>query len=140
MRFGPIFPQLAILALLAVTGPQAARAQAGLGMELIRNCGTELKTYCDDVTVGGGRKVACLYAYNDRLTVRCALTLHKATVHAERAMAAMRNVVSQCLGDVDRFCAGIIPGKGRIALCLLANKPSLSRGCRRAISPLGPNP
>lgn len=118
----------------------SASAQARLGLQLAHDCGHELVAHCGDVTVGGGRKVACLFAYHDRLSVKCALTLHKATVFAEKSMAAMRRVVNQCGADIDQHCSKIIPGQGRVALCLLANRPSLSRGCHSALAPLGRNP
>ena len=104
---------------------------------MAQDCGPELRNFCGDVTGGGGRKIACLFAYHDKLPVHCALTLHQATGHAENAMATMRRVVNRCIGDVDRYCSRIVPGQGRIALCLLANKPKLSKGCRNALGPLG---
>lgn len=132
----------AILCFLAIHTNSAttASAQAQLGFQLARDCNQELAAHCADVRVGGGRKVACLFAYNDRLSVRCALTLHRATVFAEKSMSALRQVVELCGADIDRHCAKIIPGQGRIALCLMANRPTLSRGCRHALAPLGANP
>ena len=129
---------LAVLAIHSITSSPAS-AQAQLGLQLARDCNRELAAHCAGVTVGGGRKVACLFAYNDRLSVRCALTLHKATVFAEESMSALRQVVQRCGADINRHCADIIPGQGRIAICLRANHKVLSRGCRHALASPGAN-
>ena len=41
--------------------------------------------------------------------------------------------VEKCLPDVQKFCAGIQPGEGRIEACLQANERKLSAVCRRTI-------
>ncbi len=140
MRFQALLLPVLLPAAILFGAETPASAQARLGMQLAHDCGRELVAHCGDVTVGGGRKVACLFAYNDRLSVKCALTLHRATIFAEKSMAALRRVVDQCGADIDQHCSKIIPGQGRVALCLLANRPSLSNGCRSALAPIGSNP
>jgi len=43
-------------------------------------------------------------------------------------------VVDACRDDALRLCPGVVPGGGRIAGCLLAQMPALSRDCYGAIA------
>ena len=43
-------------------------------------------------------------------------------------------VSNACRGDAARLCAGVVPGGGRIAACLVAQMPALSRDCHNAIA------
>ena len=46
----------------------AARMQGQLAAEVLQGCNTELVRYCADVTPGEGRLLACLFAYDDKLS------------------------------------------------------------------------
>ena len=46
-----------------------------------------------------------------------------------RPRDAIRGAWSACNEDVLRFCAGILPGGGRILSCLAANRDRLSPAC-----------
>lgn len=118
------------------TSPSPALSQDEAARQLVKNCGPELATHCSNVTVGGGRKLACLFAYNDKLSGRCELTLYLAAAHLERALSAVRRVAGRCRRDIDAHCSRIVPGQGRIALCLMANRPSLSNQCKVALAGL----
>ncbi|MCX7111165.1 MAG: cysteine rich repeat-containing protein [Proteobacteria bacterium] len=41
-----------------------------------------------------------------------------------------------CKADVERLCAGVEPGGGRIKACLMANKEQMSVGCAQALMKL----
>jgi hypothetical protein len=43
-------------------------------------------------------------------------------------------VVDACRDDARRLCPGVLPGGGRIAACLVAQMPALSRDCYGAIA------
>ena len=47
--------------------------------------------------------------------------------------SARGQLVPACRGDVQRFCAGISLGGGRIVHCLEENAAKLSAGCKEAI-------
>jgi hypothetical protein len=68
------------------------------------------------------------------------LTLLLVTCAATAAQSApAQTVVAACIGDAQKLCAGVQPGGGRIAACLLQHKDSLSDGCKRAAGlPVGP--
>ncbi|WP_424362630.1 cysteine rich repeat-containing protein [Methylocystis parvus] len=41
-------------------------------------------------------------------------------------------VLTYCKDDVERLCAGVQPGGGRILQCLKSRKAEMSVGCARA--------
>jgi hypothetical protein len=45
-----------------------------------------------------------------------------------------------CKPDIQKFCADLHPGGGRIAQCLLANKERLSPACRDDLARIGVDP
>ena len=89
-------------------------------------CTKELKVYCSNVTPGEGRVLACLYAHGDKLSGRCEYALYDAAVQLERAVAALTYVANECNADLDKYCANIRPGGGRLAECLERNEKKLT--------------
>lgn len=133
----PGLPALAFLAAaMLVLAPMPARADAKLAVKLAIACNKELKNYCSRVTVGGGRKVACLFAYNDQLGFFCERAMLEAGAELERAILAMNRAASLCADDIVRYCAQAIPGQGRVALCLAAHQPQLTPACAGSIDAL----
>lgn len=51
---------------------------------------------------------------------------------------ARAQLIAECRGDVQRFCAGMELGGGRIAQCLEDNAAKLSTGCKKAIGAAQP--
>ncbi len=56
---------------------------ADIGAE---ECRTEIKTYCNDVTPGEARVLACLYAHEDKLPERCLFALFEASNQLDRSL------------------------------------------------------
>ena len=48
-------------------------------------------------------------------------------------LPALRAARDACVADVVRLCPGVIPGGGRIILCLASQSDQISEGCRTAI-------
>jgi hypothetical protein len=48
----------------------------------------------------------------------------------------MQALRTYCMADVQRLCAGVQPGGGRIKACLMANKEQMSVGCAEALQKL----
>jgi hypothetical protein len=114
---------------------QGASAQQDL-VETVKNgCKTELESYCSKVTPGEGRVLACLYAHGDKLSGRCEFALYDAAVQLERAVAALTYVANECDADIEKYCAKVEMGEGRILECLKKNK--ISKRCTQAITDAG---
>jgi hypothetical protein len=100
-------------------------------------CKTELETYCKSVTPGEGRVLACLYAYQDKLSGKCEYALYNAAARLERAVAALTYVTNECEADVVANCAGVKAGEGRLLQCLEKNDAKVSQRCKDAIKDVG---
>ena len=102
-----------------------------------KGCKKELTSYCKDVTPGEGRILACLYAHSDKLTGQCEYALYDAAVQLERFVAALTYVANECDGDIDKFCANVAIGEGRILKCLDDNANKISKRCTQALKDVG---
>ena len=104
---------------------------------VVKGCEKELNTYCSQVTPGEGRGLACLYAHNDKLSVKCEYALYDAAAQLERVVAALTYVANECRDDLKAYCSAVQPGEGRLMECMEQNKEKLSERCRGAISDVG---
>jgi hypothetical protein len=117
--------------LIAIT--HSAVAMESIIESVAQNCEKELQSYCAQVTPGEGRVLACLYAHEDKLTGRCEYALYDAAAQLERAIATLTYLANECDDDLDKHCAKVAIGEGRLARCLLDNKANLSKRCVGAI-------
>ena len=132
-RFG--MGLLILGAILLVGNP--VRAQQGLVETVVNGCKEELVKYCSNVTPGEGRVLACLYAYEDKLSGRCEYALYDAASQLERAVAALSYVVNECSSDLKQYCADVEAGKGRLLECLQKNNDKVSKRCKQARKDVG---
>ena len=102
-----------------------------------KGCEKELTTYCKDVTPGEGRVLACLYAYSDKLSGQCEYALYDAAVQLERFVAALSYVANECDEDLEKFCADIEGGEGRVLKCLDENSSKINKRCTQALKDVG---
>ena len=100
-------------------------------------CEKELTTYCKDVTPGEGRILACLYAHSDKLTGQCEYALYDAAVQLERFVAALSYIANECDADLEKFCAEVAVGEGRLLNCLDKNAEKISARCTQALKDVG---
>ena len=115
----------------------SALAQEGVVQAVKEGCQNEIKTYCQGVTPGEGRLLACLYAYGDKLSGRCEYALYDASVQLERAVNALSYVANECRGDMNAYCSTVKPGEGRLLDCLEKNNKKVSNRCNQAIKDVG---
>lgn len=115
---------------IGYAGQDPAQAVAG-------NCKVELDTYCKDVTPGGGRILACLYAYSDKLSDKCRDVVSDAAEQIKIMGAAMSFVKSECGDDLDQFCRDVPAGEGRLMNCLDINDAKISQKCKSALKDVG---
>ena len=102
-----------------------------------KGCDKEIKTYCKDVTPGEGRVLACLYAHEDKLSGQCEYALYDAAAQLERFVAALTYVANECEDDLEKYCANIQPGQGRLLACLDKNKKKITKRCTQALKDVG---
>ena len=128
-----VFFVLAILPL----GVGSAIAEQDLVQTVKNGCKTEIEEYCAKVTPGEGRVLACLFAHEDKLSAQCEYALYDAAVQLERAVAALSYVANECDADLEKYCASIAPGEGRLLECLEKNNKQVSGRCKNALKNVG---
>ena len=102
-----------------------------------KGCEKEISTYCKDVVPGEGRVLACLYAHEYSLSGQCDYALYDAAAQLERFVAALTYVANECDEDLDKYCANIAPGQGRLLDCLKKNKKKIQKRCKQALKDVG---
>lgn len=128
---------LVFMALVIVCGVGTSFAQKGPVETAMEGCKKELDTYCKTVTPGEGRILACLYAYEDKLSGKCVYALYEAANQLERMVMALRYLASECKSDISSLCADTEPGEGRILKCLDKNQAKVSARCKQAAKDVG---
>jgi len=134
MRFALV--AVAVIGLVIWAGGSAIAAQPLIDT-VVKGCEKELTTYCKDVTPGEGRVLACLYAFEDKLSAKCEYALYDAASQLERAVAALSYAVNECRDDLQKLCSGTQPGQGRLLNCLKKNEKSVSNRCNDALKEIG---
>ena len=112
-------------------------AQQDLIASVKDGCKKELDSFCKEVTPGEGRVLACLYAYQDKLSSRCEYALYDASAQLEHAIATLTYVASECEADLEKHCASVEAGGGRLAACLKKNEKDVSTRCKTAMKDVG---
>ena len=96
-------------------------------------CGGDVTKYCSTVTPGEGRLIFCMMAHEDKLSSKCDYALYDASRKMERTLDLIEQAADACWNDIEKHCAKIPEGGGRIAQCLLDNKASVAKACQVAI-------
>jgi hypothetical protein len=123
---------------LCTFGSFAGAAQSGsIGQQVLDGCKEEIDAHCKDVTQGEGRLLACLYAFEDKLSSRCDYALYDASTRLERAVNALAHGVNECQSDIKKHCSNVEPGQGRVLDCLKKQGDKLSKRCKQGIKDIG---
>jgi Golgi apparatus protein 1 len=136
--------KLGLLPLLAVLSAGPASAQTDIGKTILEKltvritklenaCAKDIKKYCNTVTPGEGRMIYCMQAHEDKISPKCAFELGDAASSVQTAADALKDAVIACKAEITGVCGKTLPGQGRIAACLIANKSAASSGCVEAI-------
>jgi hypothetical protein len=115
----------------------ARAAQPALAAQVKEGCQTELASFCKDVTPGEGRLLACLYAFEDKLSSRCDYALYDAATRLDHAVTALAHGANECKTDIEKHCAAVQAGEGRIIDCLKKQGDKVSKRCRQAMKDIG---
>jgi len=111
----------------------AVAQQKGPVEKVLEGCSKEFETYCKNVTPGEGRLLACLYAYNDKISTRCEYALYDAAAQLERALNALSYVANECRDDLKKYCSDVKPGEGRLIDCIAKKKDVITDRCKNAM-------
>ena len=123
---------------LAVLGAAGAVAQEATPLEkAVEVCQPEIESYCSQVTLGGGRLLACLYAHEDKISGRCSWLLYEGITELQQLVAAATDLTEECWDDLEKHCKDVEMGKGRIGTCLLEHRDEVSESCSQAIDDVG---
>jgi len=121
---------VAVVLLLSVSG---AWAQEEIIDNVMTACAPEIDAYCSQVTLGEGRLLACFYAHEDKLSGRCQYALYEGAAQLEQFAAAVTHLANACFDDVEKHCAEVELGEGRVGTCLLEHKAEVTDACRQAM-------
>src|SRR5579863_6745209 len=93
-------------------------------------CANDVKQFCGDVKVASGRVQECLRQNEARLSAGC--RVKRAAAH-DRTRALTEEFAKACGRDVQRLCAEVKPGSGRVLACLVRQQDDLTSSCQPAI-------
>jgi Golgi apparatus protein 1 len=136
--------KLGFLPALVFLSVGPASAQSNIGKAILEKvtarieklesaCAKDIKKYCRTVTPGEGRMIYCMEAQEDKISAKCAFELGDAAASFQYAADALTDAIVACKAEITGVCGKILPGEGRIAACLIANKSTASSGCTEAI-------
>ncbi len=128
-RIGSSVMILAVIGLFSGT----AVAERDLVETITRDCKVEIARFCQSVSPGRSRMLACLYAYSDKLTAACSFALIDGADQLDRSIANLAVVAKGCGRDLRAFCSTVKPGEGRMLNCLDINKNKVSPQCTEAL-------
>ena len=132
----------ALLAFSATANAQTSVAQkveakiAAAVNKVQSACSNDLKTFCSTVTPGEGRLIFCMLAHEDKISSKCDFALYKARQETGRTLDRVEQAADACWQDIEKHCANIPEGGGRISQCLVNNKAKLQKMCQTALAKL----
>jgi hypothetical protein len=86
-------------------------------------CAADEQKFCSELQPGGGRIVRCLHAHANELSDAC-------KSHIREKRQEMAEAWKVCKPDVEKLCAGVQRGGGRILACLKAHESAVSAACK----------
>jgi hypothetical protein len=97
-------------------------------------CARDIRKYCKAVTPGEGRVIYCLQAYEDKISSECTFELEDSLTKVQASADGLKGAIIACKAEIAGVCGKTVPGQGRVAACLLANKSTASKDCADAIT------
>ena len=105
--------------------------------ETLNACSAEINQLCETVSPGNGRLLACFVAHEDKLSPRCLNRLYDAAPELKTLVNTMDFIGRSCSRELDRYCANVEMGEGRISACLRANYEEATPTCKEALKGVG---
>ena len=133
-----LFPLLVLLSLGSASAQTdiAKAIQERLAAQIVKlqnSCADEINKYCSTVTPGEGRLLYCMQAHEDKISAKCAYELGEAAARFQLSADNLRDAINACKTEITGVCGKTLPGEGRVAACLIANKSTVSKNCAEAL-------
>ena len=96
-------------------------------------CADDINKYCSTVTPGEGRLIYCMQAHEDKISAKCAYELGETAERMQTTEDNLKDAINACKAEITGVCGKTVPGQGRIAACLIANKSTASKNCAEAL-------
>jgi Cysteine rich repeat len=139
-----LLARFGVLSLLVMLSVGSASAQTDItkaiqeklaaeATKLEESCAGDIKKYCGDVTPGEGRMIYCMQAHEDKISPKCAFDLEEAATDVQLSADNLKDAITACHAEITGVCGKTMPGQGRIAACLIANKSTASKNCVDAL-------
>jgi hypothetical protein len=122
-----------IVAMALLAGPNAM-SQETLMEHVVNACQGDLDKYCSQVTPGQGRVLYCMAAHEDKISGQCQYAFYQAATLLEQLSMAVSYIAQECKADIEKHCANVEMGEGRILACLSGHDAQVSDGCKKAIA------
>ena len=119
----------AAAALMLLNAPSATQAQ-----DVLKACEADIKTYCSQVTLGDGRLLACMYAHEDKISPECEVAIADAADQLDWFLSSVREALETCAPDIQKHCADVEAGQGRIYACLRIKKDQIGDDCKGVVA------
>jgi hypothetical protein len=105
-------------------------ASAGAAETETYPCMGELERFCKDVQPAAGLLVACLNDHAEELSPAC-------RAKVELSLKRIEEAKKLCEPDIQKFCADVTPGQGRVLNCMKSKLELLSPACREKVVQFG---
>ena len=125
MRIRSCFALVVVVSFVSMYMSAPAQSQG-----LLTDCAQEINAHCSNVTAGDGRVVACLIAYEDRISPECRLTAYLGAGEVGKRRTVLAELYKICVPFVRAHCMNVTPGGGRIYRCLRKNFSRIGGECR----------
>ena len=118
----------AAAALMLLNATSATQAQ-----DVLKACEADIQTYCSQVTLGDGRLLACMYAHEDKISPECDVAIADAADQLDWFLSSVREALETCAPDIQKHCANVDAGQGRIYACLRIKKDQIGDDCKAVV-------
>ncbi|ULJ75023.1 hypothetical protein [Rhizobium gallicum] len=133
-----IFAGAALAAFLGLTavGRADTISYADAVTVLAKDCGADIKKFCNGENLGNGRIQARLEKNASKVAPTCTSTLGSVTTSIDQRQQAQASVFKVCQHDISQFCNSV-KGDGNILSCLVEARRVDDKACNQAITDAG---
>jgi OOP family OmpA-OmpF porin len=100
-------------------------------------CSKEVNSFCEQVPMGGGRVMNCLFDHEAQLSSGCTQAISEGESAIEAALGDANFFGANCADDMQRLCPGVAAGGGRLLACLMDNINNTELRCYDAMLKVG---